>query len=93
MFIEKLMKKSFKLAATLAFAGVLTLGLSGLALADAPAADTYVKKSGKGINYPAYLYAKGQRGEATYKNYVKPAKGYKFYEMVPLASHNHVSEW
>ena len=92
MLIEKLLKKSFKLAATLAFAGVVTLGLSGLALADAPAADTY-KAAKKGINYPAYLYARGQRAEGTYKQYVKPAKGYSFKEFTPLASHNHVSEW
>lgn len=80
-----------KLLCMLSLAGLMTLGLSGLALADAPAPD-YGKKYTKGINYPAYLYAKGQKGEYIYKKYIKPAKGYNF-DLVPLASHNHVSEW
>lgn len=88
------MRKSIKVFCMLALMGALTLGLSGLAFADAPGDSgrvAKVKKS-RGINYPAYLYAKGQRGERIYKQYVRPAKGYNF-EMEPLASYNHVSEW
>lgn len=81
-----------KLLCLLAVTAMMTLGLSGLALADAPAADApmAVKKvSNRGINYPAYLYAKGQRGEKTYKALVHPAKGYDF-KLVPLASRHYV---
>lgn len=85
------MRKS-KLFFMLALMGALTLGLSGLAFADAPAEGAKVTKARKGINYPAYLYAKGQRGERGYKQYVRPAKGYRF-DLEPLASYNHVSEW
>jgi len=82
-------KKSLKFFFLLSLLGALTLGLSGIAFADAPAP---AAKSAKGINYPAYLYAKGQRHEADYKKYVKPAMGYDF-NLYPLASHNHVSKW
>jgi len=86
--------RKLKIFCMLALMGALTLGLSGLAFADAPADTDRVAtvKKGKGINYPAYLYAKGQRGERIYKQYVRPAKGYNF-DLVPLASQNHVSEW
>ena len=88
--MEKLIKKTSKLACVLALAAFVTLGLSGLALADAPAPDTYkAAKVKRGINYPAYLYAKGQRWESGYKKYVQPAKGYDF-SVLPLASHNYV---
>lgn len=80
-----------KLLCMLTMAGLMTLGLSGLALADAPAADTY-KSAKKGINYPAYLYAKSWKGQRDYAKYVKPAKGYNF-ELVPQAAKYHVSEW
>ena len=81
-----------KLLCLLAVTAMMTLGLSGLALADAPAADTH-KRVGKGINYPAYLYAKGQRGEVVYKKLVHPAKGYDF-SLVPLAASHYVpTEW
>lgn len=80
-----------KLICMLSLAGLMTLGLSSLALADAPAPKV-AKKATKGINYPAYLYARGQKGEHIYKQYVKPAKCYNF-ELVPLASYYHVSEW
>jgi len=80
-----------KFVCMLAVVGFMAMGLSGLALADAPAADTY-KRTGKGINYPAYLYAKGQRGEVVYKKLVRPAKGYDF-TLVPQAAKYHVSEW
>lgn len=88
------MRKSIKIFGMLALMGALTLGLSGLAFADAPADGSRVAKvkKGKGINYPAYLYAKGQRGERIYKQYIRPAKGYNF-DLEPLASYNHVSEW
>ncbi len=84
-----------KLICLLAVAAMMTLGLSALALADAPAADTYkaVKKHSRGINYPAYLYAKGARGEKSYRAYVHPAKGYDF-SLAPLASRHYVpTEW
>lgn len=80
-----------KLICILSLAGLITLGLSGLVLADAPAADTG-KKYSKGINYPAYLYAKGYKGQYDYNKYVKAAKGYDF-TLRPRASFHHVSEW
>ncbi len=73
--------KSIKFICMLAVMGLVTLGLSGVSLADAPAADgpKVVKAyKGQGINYPAYLYARGARGERDYKKLVKPAKGYDF---------------
>jgi|GEM_PF-3038311 len=85
-------RKSLKLVGLLTVMGALILGLSGLAFADAPAPAAKAYKSGKGINYPAYLYPRGQRWEATYKKYVKPAKGYDF-TLYPLASYKHVSDW
>lgn len=87
--------KKIKLICMLAVMGVMTMGLSGLALADAPAADFYktASKAKKGINYPAYLYARGQRGEAIYKKFIKPAKGYNFTERADMASHSYVPEW
>lgn len=87
------MKKMVKMVCLLTFMGFLTLGLSGIASADAPAADfrpAKVQKAGKkGINYPAYLYARGQRCERIYKQYVKPARGYDF-TLYPLASRHYV---
>jgi len=80
-----------KFVCMLAVMGFMAVGMSGLALADAPAADTY-KRTGKGINYPAYLYAKGQRAEADYKKYVRPAMGYDF-RLLPQAAKYHVSAW
>lgn len=80
-----------KLICILSMAGLITLGLSGLVLADAPAANTG-KKYTKNINYPAYLYAKSYKGQYDYGKYVKPAKGYDF-ELVPRGSFHHVSEW
>ena len=84
--------KTVKMICLLACMGVMTLGFSGLAMADAPAPEAK-KVAKRGINYPAYLYAKGARGEADYKKYVRPAKGYVFTEDTPLAAQNHVSEW
>ena len=84
-----------KLICVLSLAGLITLGLSGLALADAPAADYYGKNytsKGRYINYPAYLYPHSYKGQYDYAKYVRPAKGYNF-EMIPRGSFHHVSEW
>ena len=87
--------KKIKFVCMLAVMGLMTMGLSGLAMADAPAADFYktAGKAKKGINYPAYLYARGQRGEAIYKKFIKPAKGYAFTEKTDMASHLYTPEW
>ena len=78
-----------KLLCLLAITGLLSLGLTSLALADSPgAAKTYKK----GINYPALLYPKGQRGEKDYRKLIRPYKPYNF-SVVPLASHNYVPSW
>lgn len=84
-----------KLLCLLAITAMMTLGLSSLALADAPGADApkMVKKHSRGINYPAYLYAKGARGEKTYRMHIHPAKGYDF-RLKPLAASHYVpTEW
>lgn len=80
-----------KFICMLAVMGFMAIGTSGLALADAPAADTYTK-GGKGINYPAYLYAKGQRGESAYKKFVRPAMGYDF-RLMPQAAKYYMPQW
>ena len=94
MSAQRLIKKSMKLVCLLTFMGLVTLGLSGLAMADAPAPAAHkAVHKGKGINYPAYLYAKGPKARnSTYKAYVRPAKGYNF-KLVPLASKHYVPEW
>jgi len=75
-----------KLLCLLALVGVLTLGLSALALADAPGT---AKVSKRGINYPAYLYPKGQRGAKDYQKLIRPYKPYDF-RVVPLAARHYV---
>ena len=78
-----------KLLCLLAFMGILSLSLPALTLAASPGA----KIRGKGINYPAYLYPKGQRGEKDYRKLVRPYKAYKLVDCEPLGSHKYVPEW
>ncbi len=87
-----MLKKVCKLAGTLAMAAVLTVGFSAVSFADAPGEMTMGKKYSKGMNYPAYLYAKGQKWEKMYDMYKKPAKGYNF-DVMPLASKYFTPEW